>query len=129
MNKKEIEQILKDYHWMLNSIKIMREAMNEVSSKTAQYGIEASLPKPKGKTGDPVYMDVIRRSRYWKRIENYEQKVKAIQERIHLITDDREAEVLYWLLEGKSLRWIGSKLNLSHTSIRRIKERIIKKML
>ena len=26
MNRAEIEKILKDYHWMINSIKIMRES-------------------------------------------------------------------------------------------------------
>lgn len=122
MTKKEIENILKNYHWMLNSIKIMR---NDVSSKTSQYGIEASLPKPKGTTSDPVYSDVIRRTKYCKRIEQYEKKVKAIQERMHLITDDREVEVLFWLLEGKSYRWIGAHMGLSFSHIKRIRDSIV----
>jgi len=38
MNKKEIEQILKDYHWMINSIKILRDSM-----KDAGEGFDCSI--------------------------------------------------------------------------------------
>lgn len=129
MNKEIIENILKDYHWMLKSIKKMRESLNDAGeSITARYGIEASMPKQKGKTGDPVFGEVVRRNKYHKRIEEYEEKVKMIQERIHLITDNREVEVLNWLLEGKSYRWIAGHMGLSETHIRRIKDSIAEKM-
>jgi DNA-binding NarL/FixJ family response regulator len=125
MTKNEIANILKDYHWMLNSIKVMRESLNEVSSKVAQYGIEASMPHAKGNPGDPVFADVVRRSKYWKKIEAYEKKVQYIQDRVHLITDDRESEVLFWLLEGKSYRWIAQHMGLSKTNIQRIRDSIV----
>jgi len=128
LTKKEIEKILKDYHWMLNSIKIMREAMDEgayISSKIPMYGLDAAMPKPKGYTGDPVYADVIRRSKHWKKIEWYEKAVKYIQERIDRIKDERESEVLYWLLEGKSYRWIGNHMGLSFAHIKRIRDSIV----
>lgn len=125
MNQNEIANILKNYHWMLNSIKMMYESLQEVSSKTAAYGIEASLPKPQGTNSDPIFNDVIRRSKYWKKIKDYEEKIKYIQGRLHLITDDREAEVLFWLLEGKSYRWIAQHMGLSKTNIQRIRDSIV----
>lgn len=128
MTKNEIANILKDYHWMLNSIKVMRESLNEVSSKVAQYGIEASMPHAKGNPGDPVFADVVRRSKYWKRIEEYERKVKEIQKRIFVIKDDREIEVLNWILEGKSYSWIARHMGLSERHIRRIKDSIVEQM-
>lgn len=30
MTEKQIVQLLKDYHWMINSVKIMREGLNDV---------------------------------------------------------------------------------------------------
>lgn len=129
LSKAEIENILKNYHWMLNSIKIMRENMDElIGSQTAMYGINASLPKPQGQNSDPVYNDVVRRSKYWERIAKYEEKVKIIQERLHLITDDREIEVLNWILEGKGYSWIAKHMGLSEKHIRRIKDSICEKM-
>jgi DNA-binding NarL/FixJ family response regulator len=129
MNKKEIEQILKDYHWMLNSIRIMRESMEEAGEGiTTQYGIDASLPKGKGTTSDPIYREYLRREKRWKKIEQYEKKVKMIQDRIHVIQDEREFEVLHWLLDGKSYSWIARHMGLSERHIRRLKDSIVDQM-
>lgn len=129
MNKQEIEQALRDYHWMLNSIKIMRESLKDAGDNvTSQYGIEASLPKGKGKVSDPIYSEVVRRSKYWRSVHGYEKKVSLIQKRIHLIQDDKEKEVLHWILEGKSYRWISRHMKLSETHVRRIKDSIVTQM-
>jgi DNA-directed RNA polymerase specialized sigma subunit len=129
MTHKEIEQILKDYHWMINSIRIMRESMEEAGEGiTAKYGIEASMPKGKGTTSDPIYREYLRREKRWKKIEQYEKKVKIIQERIHVIQNEREFEVLHWLLDGKSYRWIAMHMGLSHSHIRRLKDSIVEQL-
>lgn len=129
MNRREIENILKDYHWMINSIKILQDSMKDAGEGlTAQYGYEAGMPKAKGTTGDPVYREIVRRERRYGVIAKYKAKISVIQDRLHLIKDDREIEVLHWLLEGKSYRWIAMHMGLSHSHIRRIRERIIDKL-
>ncbi|AVK86011.1 hypothetical protein C3943_22195 [Lysinibacillus sp. B2A1] len=45
------------------------------------------------------------------------------------VTGDVEQEVLFWLLEGMPFRWIGPKLNMSHTSVQRVRERVIDMMM
>lgn len=58
------QKIASSSHWMINSIKIMRKSLEQAGDGlTAQYGIEATLPKPKGQTSDPIYSEVIRRSK------------------------------------------------------------------
>src|SRR5690606_2559682 len=129
MKRNEVDQILKDYHWMINSIKIMRDSLVDAGDGlTAQYGIEATMPKAKGSTSDPIFREVARRSKRWKKIEEYEQKVKVIQDSIHMIQDEREIEVLHWLLEGKGYSWIARHMGLSERHIRRIKDSIVEKM-
>lgn len=111
---------------MNNSIKILRDTMKDAGEGlTAQYGIEATQPKQKGLTSDPVYKEIIRREKRYSKIAQYEAKVQVIQDRMNLIKDERENEVLYWLLEGKSYRWIGMHMGLSHSHIRRIRDNII----
>lgn len=130
MNKKEVENILKDYSWMINSIKIMRESLEAAGEGlTSQYGVEASLPKPQGTNSDPIFREVARRSKRWERIHRYEEKVKFVQDRMHLIKDEREQEVLYWILEGKSMRWIGMHMGLSSTHVQRIRSSIVDKLV
>ncbi len=129
MNQKEIENILKDYHWIINSIKILNDSMKDAGEGlTAQYGIEATMPKAQGTTGDPIYREVVRREKRHNVIDKYKTKISIIQDRIHLIKDDREIEVLHWLLEGKSYRWIAMHMGLSHSHIRRLRDSIVDKL-
>ena len=129
MTEKQIEQLLKDYHWMINSVKIMRKGMNDVGGNfTAQYGMETAMPKAVGGHSDPIYQEFSRREKRWKKISDYEKKIKMVQDKIHLITVDREIEVLHWLLEGKSLRWIGMHMGFSDRHIGRIKDTVIRRM-
>ena len=129
MNRKEIENILKDYHWMINSIKELRKSIRSAGEGlTAQYGVEATLPKPQGVTGDPIYRELIRREKRHAVINKYKAKISVIQDRLHLIKDDRELEVLHWLLEGKSYRWIGMHMGLSFSHIKRIRDTIVDKL-
>ncbi|MGM7722173.1 hypothetical protein [Metabacillus sp. Hm71] len=80
MNRREIENILKSYHWMINSIKILRESLEDAGEGlTAQYGIEASQPKPLGLTGDPIYREALRRDKRRMVIYKYENKISVIQ--------------------------------------------------
>lgn len=126
----EIEEYLKDYHWMINSVKVMRENMDDVGGGlTARYGIEAVMPKGQGGTSDPVYTEIVRRSKHFKTIEGYEKKIKLIQKNVHIVSDAREKEVLHWILEGKSYSWIARHMGLSHTHIKRLFSSIAKQIV
>ncbi|UQX56148.1 LuxR C-terminal-related transcriptional regulator [Cytobacillus pseudoceanisediminis] len=126
---KQIESILKDYHWMMNSIKVLRDSIKDAGEGlVGQYGVAAGMPKAKGTTSDPVYKEIARRERRYSVIKKYEAKISVIQDCMHLITDNKEIEVLHWLLEGKSYRWIAMHMGLSHSHIGRIKDSIVKKM-
>ncbi|KQL21764.1 hypothetical protein AN957_02930 [Cytobacillus solani] len=111
---------------MMNSIKILRDSMKDAGEGlTAQYGDQAGMPKAQGTTSDPVYREAVRRGKRFGVINKYEAKISTIQDRMHLIKDDRELEVLHWLLEGKSYRWIALHMGLSHSHIRRIRDCIV----
>ncbi|WP_369354210.1 LuxR C-terminal-related transcriptional regulator [Lysinibacillus capsici] len=45
------------------------------------------------------------------------------------VNGDREVQVLNWMLDGKSQRWIGQHMALSVTSIKRIKDNIVNQMM
>lgn len=126
MNKQEIEQALRDYSWMLNEIKRQRELLSHIGSNiTSQGGVESSLPKPQGTTSDPVALEVIRRNKASRWVQNLEEKVLFIQKRIPIITDEREKAVLECMLDGLSMKAIGQHMGLSRSHIYNIKESII----
>ena len=130
VDKKEIEQALRDYRWMIKEIQRQREMLSHYETKvTAQTGIEAVMPKAKGITSDPVALEVIRRDKKSQWVEKLEQKVLFIQKRISIITDEREKAVLNCMLDGMSMKAIGQHMGLSRTHIYNIKESIIEQFV
>ena len=126
MDKKEIENALRDYAWMINEIKRQRELLRDAGTNiVAQSGLESSMPKGQGQTSDPVAMEVIRRDKASKWMQKLEQKVLFIQERIPIIQDEREKAVLQCMLDGMSMIAIGRHMGLSRRHVYNIKESII----
>lgn len=69
---KHIESILKDYHWIINSLKILRDSMLDAGEGlTAKYGDESAMPKAQGTTSDLVYKGTVRREKRYKKIAEY----------------------------------------------------------
>ena len=100
MNKKEIEQALRDYNWMINEIKRQRDLLSNIGGNVvAQGGIESGQPKAQGTTSDPVAMEVLRRDKASRWVIKLEEKVLFIQKRISIITDEREKAVLQCMLD------------------------------
>lgn len=129
ITKEKLDQWIKDYRWMINTVEQLQMEYRYNGAKIAQYGIEATLPKASGQTSDVVFTEVVRRNKHLKRINEYIFKIQEVQKRVDKVTEPREAEVLYWLLEGKSMRWIGQHMALSHVTIKNIKENILESML
>ncbi|NLY79018.1 MAG: hypothetical protein GX072_03675 [Lysinibacillus sp.] len=129
ITKEKLDRWIKDYRWMINTVEQLQMEFGYKGTKIAQYGIEATLPKASGQTSDVVFTEVIRRNKHLKRINEYIFKIQEVQKRVDKVTEPREVEVLYWLLEGKSMRWIGRHMGLSHTHVKNIKDCIIETMI
>jgi len=80
VNKREIEEILKNYHWMLNSIKLEREALKQIGGNlSAKYGIEASLPKAHGQSGDRYFKKLFDVVNVGRRLNVMKEKLKLFK--------------------------------------------------
>src|SRR5690625_3414240 len=123
MNKKEIEQAISDYKWMINEIKRQRELMGYKGGNLVAHIDD--MPKGKGTTGDPVAQEVIRRDKASRWVQKLEEIVLFIQQRIHIITDPKEKVVLECMLDGLSMVAIGKHMGLSRRHIYTLKESII----
>lgn len=127
LTRKLLEQCINDYHWMLRVV-VENTSDMHAEVKTVVYGIDAAMPRVVG-ISDPIANEVARKERHYKKIQDYKSKILIVQERINKVTEPREEQILYWLLEGKSARWIASQMNLSHPTIKNIKDDIILQML
>ena len=125
MTNQEIEQILRDYHWMIREIERLRELLDDVGKHLSRNYEEMDMPKSKGNRSDPVALEVSRRERHWKKLRSYEQKVMFVQERLDIIQDERERTVLDCMLDGMSMRAIAHHMGLSRRHVQNLKDSIV----
>lgn len=130
INRHTLDQMIKDYHWMMSEIEIAEASRGYVGAKVAVYGIEATLPKASGGTSDLVGFEVMRRMRFGKdSTMRYRGKVKEVQERSLKVEGEREQYVLHHLLNGLSMRQIARMMKVSEATVRRLRERILEDMI
>jgi helix-turn-helix protein len=129
LNKFQIYTLLKDYHWMIKEIKRIQTLLDETDFKgTSQYGVEATLPKAQGNNSDPLFIEIHRRDKKYKRLNEYIQKIKFIEERLERITDEKEKVVLDCLLDGMSMVSIANHLGITRKHAHDIRDRIVDKL-
>lgn len=131
LNRYQLDKAIKKYHDNMCKYMRMKDELNSltVAASTAKYGIEATMPKAVGSTSDPVHAHVQIRAAREVRINKIKEELLMVQNLTDKVTGDIEQEVLFWLLEGMPFRWIGAKLNMSHTSVQRVRERVIDMMM
>lgn len=131
LNRYQLDKAVKKYHDNMCKYMRMKDELDSLTAaaSTAKYGIEATMPKAVGGTSDPVHAHVQIRAAREARINKTKNELLMVQNLIDKVIGDKEQEVLYWLLEGMPFRWIGAKLNMSHTSVQRVRERILDMML
>lgn len=125
MTKQEIEQTLRDYHWMIREIERLRELLGDAGERVVRNYELLDMPKPQGGRSDPVALEVSRRERLWKKLRSYEQKVMYVQEKLEIIQDERERTVLDCMLDGMSMRAIAHHMGLSRRHVQNLKDRIV----
>ncbi|MET3508567.1 DNA-binding response regulator [Halalkalibacter oceani] len=129
INKNNVEQALRDYHWMPKEIERIKKRLEEMdTSVTAMYGIEASLPKPKGVHTDKVGNAVIRNEKQHRYLKKLQAKMKLVEDNIDSIEDDREKAVLFCMLDGMTQVSISLHLGLSEAKVSKIKYSIVNRM-
>lgn len=131
LNRYQLDKAIKNYHANMRRYMRMKDELESLkaTASTRKYGIEATMPKAIGKTRDPVYAHVQIRASREVRINKIKNELLLVQNLSDKVTGDIEQEVLFWLLEGMPFRWIDAKLNMSRTSVQRVRERVIDLMM
>lgn len=128
MNQNQVEQAIKNYHWMVAEVKRLNEELESVNSKmTAQYGTESSMPKGGGIT-DSVANEVCKRERCQRSLSKFKKKVEFVDKSALTIEDDMELTVLNCLMDGLSISQIAHHMRLSERKIYGIKDDLVKQM-
>ena len=107
--REEVRNMIDNYKWMRNIIEA--QVYDADSTSTAQYGIEAVMPKAKGGTGDKVLVKVLDRNREYRRNIKLLNKIQFIDKYEEYITDEKNYHILQML-----------KLRMQHKTIKDLME-------
>lgn len=124
----EIENALRDYNWMTKEVTRLTEELKGVNAKlTAQYGIEATMPKSDG-VSNPTETEYISKERKQKTLDKFKKKIEFIGTHSSCIEDDRQLTVLNCMLDGMSIVSISQHMGFSERKIYTIKDEIVRNM-
>lgn len=121
----EIEQIIKDYHWMTNIIET--NVFNYESTGVAQYGIESSMPRSSG-NGDKVFVRVLKNDKQGQKYKKLVEKVQFVDEHEDVIENEKDFYILQLLKRGKNFKQIAVFMECSHVNIYHRLQKIAKQM-
>jgi hypothetical protein len=126
------EEDLRDYHWVVKEIERLQKYLDNSNKDlgpskrlTAQYGVEAAMPKAQGVK--PSVTDE-RYERQWRRLEKLKEKVHKINVAAEQIVDDKERTVLECILDGERMNMVARHVGVSRQRLNEIKRLIVKKM-
>jgi len=129
MTKQEVEQILKDYHWMVREINRLLSLLGDAGERIVINYEGLDMPKPKGLRSDPVAFEAIRREKDHRKLKRYMEKVKFVQDRLDWIQDERERTILDCMLDGMTVSAIANHMGCTRKTVRTVRESIIRKFL
>lgn len=95
----EVRQIISDYKWMKNIID--SQVYECDSTSIGQYGIESSMPKAQGTTGDKVLVRVLRNDKDYRKTQSLVDKINFIDNNEDHITNEKNYHILQLLKQGE----------------------------
>jgi DNA-directed RNA polymerase specialized sigma24 family protein len=126
MNKHQIYKILKDYHWKVKEIKRIDDHLEDTDFKgVAQYGTEAAMPTGQGIVSKALENEILRRSKKSERLMEYIKEVNYINQRLHLVSDDKQKVILDCMLDGMSITAISKHMGFSRSHVHKIQDAIV----
>ncbi|WP_204206416.1 hypothetical protein [Mammaliicoccus sciuri] len=113
--KEEVRQILENYD--MYSRLVCSGVYDYDSTSIGQYGIESSMPKAQGTTGDKVLVRVLRNDKSYRRTQEMVNKMNLVDNNEHLITNEKTYHVLQMIKQGRSRKVIKELLKIGHENL------------
>lgn len=129
------EEDIRDYNWMEREVRRLEREIDEAimisgfsNSLTAQYGIEAAMPKGQGLKLSTMSVSEKQYERKLKRVEKLQEKINKIDRAVEKITDGRQLAVLECMLDRVPMNMIAQHVGVSRQTLNDIKREIITKL-
>ncbi len=131
MNKHQLQELIYNYHWQIKEVDRISRILNNIDGPqgagTAQYGIEATLPKPNTKEKSKHEIDAMsrREKRLYERYMRFKENVEVVESLADYLENDFNQIILDCMMEGMSLRSIAAHLGISRYKVGELKDEMI----
>ncbi|QAS52823.1 sigma-70 family RNA polymerase sigma factor [Halobacillus litoralis] len=133
MNKKQIEDLIYEYHWRKKEVDRLETIIWGGYSKAPstglvqQFGIEATLPKPNTSIKSKAEVEALdaRELRLYKRWLAFNRKTEAVEIMVDYLDNEKQMIILDCMMEGMSYRSIADHLSLNRNKVRELKESML----
>lgn len=106
----QIEQMIYSYRWRKNIL--IDEGYITDSNGTAQYGIEATMPKGQGSTSNKVLNIVARNDVLHRVLYEHIEVIEFIDKYEHKIDNDMNLNILFQIKQGKKDNKVMKLMNI-----------------
>jgi len=127
---------LRDYSWSMREIRRLEESLAKMAGETgwidpalvARYGIEAALPKAKGrKVGEPTPADR-QLERTVQRLTVLKARTTALAAAAERLEDERERTLVDCLMAGERMNDISRHIGVSRQRLNEIRHSAVRKL-
>ena len=119
----QIRDMIFEYHWRRN--RLVDEGYTKESNGTAQYGIEATMPKGKGQTSNKVLNIVTRNDTLYRVLYKHIEVVEFIDKYEHKINDDMNLNILYEFKKGKNFTQVKKIMKIGRDNLNKRIDEIV----
>lgn len=136
MNRREIENLIISYHWMVKEVRRLQRVLygSTIPMKNwgvVQYGLEAAMPKGSpGKSQAELRQMNMREERLFKRLKYYEEQSMRLSwgQKRSKGSNIKSLVIYDCMMEGMSYRAIGLHLGISRETVRKMKDELISQL-
>ena len=126
-SRMKVLNIIKNYHSNLcYTQEVLDRAVKSVG--VAQYGIEAAMPKSKGGHSSQTENQAIKSLYATKNISKKLTDMKYLQDRLYRIDDEKDAIIIYSVMQGKSYTETAQMIGCDRSLITKRMENIVDKI-
>lgn len=131
MTAEQLKEYFTNYHLYLQAIEEFHEDTKNLlpAAATAQYGIEATMPKGSGGNSDPTFNQVANGVVSDSFIKTRMFVVQAIGRMTKHVKGQRQTDVLACWLEGKTIVETSATLNIAKSTVGDIRLQIIQAIM
>ncbi|WP_079708100.1 hypothetical protein [Paraliobacillus ryukyuensis] len=129
MNKlKQIQTLIYNYHWQRKEVDRIARILNSIDGPQgagiAQYGIEATLPKPNTNEKSKYEIEAMgrREKRQYERYVRFSENVEKVESLADYLDNDHQLIILDCMMEGMSYRSIADHLGVSRYKLGEMKD-------